>query len=123
MSEGIRRGNRVSPIWFLLVGLLLLLVGAALLTDIFTSFREAAEADGREFTNQEVTVRVVGGYLCLALGALALQIWLISFAITVGLVETNRRLERLDHLVSLEWYAQQQQEASDAGSGQWRPTP
>jgi hypothetical protein len=116
--KGIRRGNRVSTGWFLLAGLLLLAVGIGLLAELFTTDQDSLS----QFNEDEVTARVAVGALLTALGGLSLQIWLISFAVTVGLVETNRRLERLEHLPNMEFYAEQSHGVLTRPSG-LRPPP
>ena len=107
MSKGIRRGNRVSTGWFFGVGLLLLVLGGALLIDLITLAQGDGPGSGDGISDAEIDARVILGFVCVSLGALSLQVWLIAFAITVGLVETNRRLERLEHLPALDFYAEQ----------------
>ena len=115
--KGIKRGNRVSPGWFFLGGLLLLTAGMVLLAEVVTAGQGPLGA-GVEDT---LTIRVVAGVLCIGLGVLSLQIWLIAFAITVGLVETNRRLERLEHLPSMDWYAEQSHASHNVPPGLRNP--
>lgn len=112
MTKRIRRGNRVSPLWFFVAGVLLLIAGFALFADIIGDALPRTGAEERLGVSEDAANydwRLIGGYVAAVLGVVCLIIWIVAFAVTVALVETNRRLERLDHLVNLDHNARQQQ--------------
>lgn len=120
MSKVIR-GNRVSPLWFLLGGVVLIIVGALLVLAGFGGASAAAEGD---IDPQNLGLLILLGGVFLALGVLSLLIWLIGFAVTVALVETNRRLAEINEDVAdLRDSARQQVYAPTVAPGllNWRP--
>lgn len=121
MSKPIR-GNRVSPLWFLLAGIALIITGSLLVLAGLGGASAAVE--GPDIDPQNLGLLILFGGACLALGVLSLLIWLVAFAITVALVETNRRLTQLnDDVADLRESARQQVYAPPAGTDllNWRP--
>ena len=86
----------MGPLWFLLGGIVLIIVGLLL---VLAALGGVAAAFEEDIETQNIGLLFLVGAVAVALGLLCLLIWLIAFAVAVALVETNRRLAHVNSLM------------------------